>query len=59
MKLVIVTGANLESLEKRWEGMGKVFEIVRMSGFREWVWNLNGMSSDGRKCIGYWFENFG
>lgn len=38
------------------EGMGRVFEIVRMSGFLEWVWNLNGMSNDGRKCIEYWFE---
>lgn len=38
------------------EGMGRVFGIVRMSGFLEWVWNLNGMSNDGRKCIEYWFE---
>lgn len=28
------------------EGMGRVFEIVRMSGFQEWVWNLNGMMGE-------------
>lgn len=26
------------------EGMGRVFEIVRMSGFQEW--NLNGMMGE-------------